>query len=98
MVTKQKLNMIKNGLCDEKIKEESIKSQKKCCKALCKANALFSIVFCTMFIGIFATSIYWNLSGNKYQMNGAVRAQVVVSNSMSEKHEKNTYLVENNLN
>jgi hypothetical protein len=80
--------------------DEDIKNAKK----LKGSNCLFSfiegavsIVLCVLLLLVFAFSIYVNVSKDRY-VEGVPTIQVVSSSSMSKKHEKNTYLVENNLN
>lgn len=94
----QRVKMIRAGLYDEEIKRDYIREQKRSSKVLRKVNAFFSTVLCILFLGIFAISIYAQVSGNDFPISGLANARVVLSDSMSEKHEKNTYLIENNLN
>lgn len=94
----QRVKMIRAGLYDEEIKRDYIREQKRSSKVLRKVNAFFSTVLCILFLCMFGISIYAQVTGNNFPISGLANARVVMSDSMSEKHEKNTYLVENNLN
>ncbi len=92
---KMSIALIRLGHDDEDIKNE---------KKIKGSNCLFvfiegavSIVLCVLLLLVFAFSVYVNVSKERY-IEGVPTIQVVSSSSMSKKHEKNTYLVENNLN
>ena len=95
MFTKMTVKLIKHGAEDEKIKTEYEKAQKKrkCGAVDCIVSVLCSIIFA---VG-FAFSVYVNVQQDKY-FDNIPTLKVVNSGSMSKKHEKNTYLFENNLN
>ncbi len=93
--TKMTVKLIKHGAEDEKIKTEYEKAQKKrkCGAVDCIVSVLCTIVFAVAF----AFSVYVNVQQDKY-FDNIPTLKVVNSGSMSKKHEKNTYLFENNLN
>ena len=100
MITKLTLRVIKHGGDDKDILAEyykSIKKKKKKaqrCGVFCK---IFStIVFCALF-AVFGLSVYMSVAEKSGKSVGTV-ARVVQSGSMQEKHKKNKYLFENNLN
>ncbi len=94
-ITKMSVRLIKHGAEDERIKKEYAKRKKKRkCGIL---ERIVSLLFCAIFLGAFAFSLYVNVQGDKY-FSGVPTLKVVNSASMSKKHEKNKYLTENNLN
>lgn len=99
-IYKQRIRMINAGVCDEEISVAYKKEYKnrKINKALNKISSVFSVALFSVFMCIFAISLYAQLSGNMFPISGMYNASVVMSGSMSKKHEKNTYLDENNLN
>ena len=95
MFTKMTIKLIKHGAEDEKIKTEYAKAQKK---RKCGAVDCIVSVLCTVIFAVgFAFSVYVNVQQDKY-FDNIPTLKVVNSGSMSKKHEKNTYLFENNLN
>ena len=96
LFTKMTLRLIRHGAEDDKIKKEYEKAQGK--KRKCGAFDCIVSVFCALlFTCAFAFSFYVNVQEDKY-FDNIPTLKVVNSGSMSKKHEKNTYLFENNLN
>lgn len=92
---KSSSKMIKHGLEDEKITIEynKQKSEKLAVKILSKITSGF--VFAVILI-VFILSVVINLAGE--EVKGDIPTpQIVLSSSMSIKHENNTYLEENGL-
>ncbi|MBR7122816.1 MAG: hypothetical protein IKC95_05110 [Oscillospiraceae bacterium] len=95
-VIKLTIKAINHGLEDERIITEYQKN---------KARGCFSDILCRIVSGIllavilaaFAASVFVQLSGN-YIGRGFSAPKVVMSASMSFKHEENTYLEEHGLN
>ena len=98
IIIKQTLKHIKAGLDDEDIEKEfnsnKAKKQGKFSKAF---NVILNAVLCMFFGVIFLSSLYINCTQNVYFDNFPTY-RVVLTSSMEEKHEKNTYLITNNLN
>ena len=96
LFTKMTLRLIRHGVEDDKIKKEYKKAQGK--KRKCGAVDCIVSVFCALlFTCAFAFSLYVNVQEDKY-FDNIPTLKVVNSGSMAKKHEKNTYLFENNLN
>ena len=97
-LTKQALRLINVGAEDEKIYKEYAKRMKRGERKTGKVlDTLLSVLLCALLALVFGFSLYVNLSGDKY-FDNIPTLKVVESDSMSEKHEVNTYLTENNLN
>ncbi len=96
MFTNMTIRLIAHGAEDDKIKREYKKAQGK--KRKCGAVDCIVSVLCTVIFAVaFAFSVYVNMQQDKY-FDNIPTLKVVNSASMSKKHEKNTYLFENNLN
>ncbi len=98
-ISKLMTRLIRHGAEDEKLIEEyknkKNKAEKKCkCSGL---DCIFSTLFCIVMFSAFALSLYATI-GEKQSAINLPQLRVVLSNSMSEKYEKNTYLFENGLN
>ena len=95
LFTKMTLRLIRHGVEDDRIKKEYKKMQGK---RKCGAVDCIVSVFCALlFTCAFAFSLYVNVQEDKY-FDNIPTLKVVKSGSMAKKHEKNTYLFENNLN
>lgn len=96
MFTNMTIRLIAHGAEDDKIKREYKKAQGK--KRKCGAVDCIVSVLCTVIFAVaFAFSVYVNVQQDKY-FDNIPTLKVVNSASMSKKHEKNTYLIENKLN
>ena len=95
MITKMSIKLIAHGAEDEKIKKEYREACKKRKRGV--IDCIISLLFCCVFFGAFAFSLYVNIQGDKF-FTDVPTVKVVNSASMSKKHEKNKYLTENNLN
>ncbi len=97
-IIKLTLKLIRSGVEDEELKNEYIKTKddKKCALGK-KLDLIFSTLLCVILCVVFAFSLYINVSGNEYSYNFPT-LKTVNSASMSKKHEKNTWLFENELN
>ena len=94
-MAKMKLKLIRSGLEDEEIKKEYRKSRFKGCAGTI-IGKVFSLLLCLALCVAFGFSVYMNTTEDKAP-NGIPSLKVVKSDSMSKKHEANTYLVENGL-
>jgi len=95
-IVKLTFKLINSGTEDEKIKEEFLATQGKAKK--CKGiDFVVSILLCSILCVVFIFSITLGFR-DKIFSESVPTLKVVNSASMSKKHEKNTYLVENNLN
>lgn len=97
-IGKLSVKLIRSGAEDEKIKTEyeKEKAKKKSSKFWSIVDKAVSGVVCCVIIVIFALSLFVNVTGDG--VTGDIpTVQVVQSASMSEKHEKNEYLVKNKL-
>ncbi len=96
-IVKMKLRIIDNGLEDDLIKTEYIQKCNQEDKKGKKFECMLSLVFSCIIVACFAFSIFANVS-TKVQFENVPSFFVVKSASMAKKHEKNKYLVENDLN
>ena len=98
MLLKLKLKLIRSGVEDQEIKTEYELNQKKKKRI---ASRIFDKVlawfFILIFLGIFAFSMFSSVSTN-IKIDNIPSFYVVKSSSMSKKHPKNKYLIENKLN
>lgn len=96
MLAKSTLRLIRAGAEDDKIIKEFERKKPK--KRTCGVSTIVtSILLCAIFVSVFAFSLYVHFNGEVY-FDNLPTFKVVNSGSMSEKHEKNEYLVENDLN
>ena len=96
MLAKSTLKLIRVGAEDDKIIKEFKKSKPK--KRTCGVSTIVtSVLLCAIFVTVFAFSLYVQTNETVY-FDGIPTFKVVNSGSMSEKHEKNEYLVDNDLN
>lgn len=93
-ITKQGVRLIKHGADDDKITTEYYKSLKK---KKSKFDWFFSLIVCIIMVAIFSFSMFVGCSDDVYSSD-VPTFRVVNTGSMEEKHKKNEYLVENNLN
>ena len=98
-IYKQRIRMINAGICDDEIKDAYIKNKKhkKLNGIINKISTAFSYVLFSIFFCCFAFSLYAQVTDNYFPVSGMYNASVVLSGSMSEVHEKNGYIEENNL-
>ncbi len=82
------------GAHDEELKAEYNAQKKGYSGCL---DSIVTLIFCAIFIIVFVFSIVVNISGDMF-FDDMPTLKMVNSGSMSKKHEKNTYLKENNLN
>lgn len=99
IITKLSLRLIRGGLEDEQIKKEHEKTQKhkKRIKYTKIADLVFSSVICLVFLAMLAGSLVIKNTENTCCGN-IPTYRVVLTDSMSEKNEKNTYLWNHNIN
>lgn len=90
IIVKLTLKTIRHGLEDERIKKEYEK-ERRCGKVMKVVNAVSTALILAIVLGACALSVSVQLSGS------AAGTKVVLSGSMSLKHDANTYLVENEL-
>lgn len=95
-IVKLTLRLIRHGAEDEKIITEYEKALKKKRKSGI-IDTIVTVVLCVFLLGFFGFSTYINCQKNEYSATSPT-IKVVQSGSMSKKHEKNTYLYENNIN
>ena len=96
IIYKQKLKLITSGTEDNSIFAEYEEESKKEPNIITKVLSIgLTLLFLLLFVTAFCVSAYVNLSQNKIP-NGVPVFQVVKTDSMAKKHEKNSYLVENN--
>ena len=96
MLAKSSLKLIRVGAEDEKIIKEFERKKPK--KRNCGVTTIVSsILLCAIFVTVFAFSVYVNCTGDSFS-DAIPTFKVVNSGSMSEKHEKNDYLFNNDLN
>ena len=94
-IIKMSLKTIRHGLEDERITIEYQKElQTK--PAVKIANTIFSCLVFAVLLVAFILSLFVQLSDDKVKGN-LPTAQIVLSDSMSFKHDSNTYLAENQL-
>ena len=97
-IVKSLLRSIKGGLEDEKLKIEYFSTtSKKKPKALSIIDKAFSAIIFLCLFAVFIGAMFVNVT-ERTTVGDIPRLQVVCSESMSEKHKKNTYLMKNNLN
>lgn len=94
--TRMSIRLIRCGADDKKIIKEYVKTHGKRRKKGI-LDIVVSLVFVVIFSVAFAFSLYVNVNQDAY-FNNVPTLKVVNSASMAKKHEKNTYLTENNLN
>ena len=98
LVLKQGIKLIRCGAEDDKLIQEYSKAQAKKTKNICKGiENMMSLLLCLLVCAFFVFSLCVNIKEDKFSEK-VPTLQVVQSGSMSTKHEKNTYLVQNNLN
>lgn len=90
LIVKLTLKTIRHGLEDERIKKEYEK-ERRCGKVIKAISNVATALILVIVLGVFTLSVCVQLSGS------AVGTKVVLSGSMSVKHEANTYLAENGL-
>lgn len=91
------LRIIRGGLEDEQIIKEYAEGRKRAGSAFWTGvDKVFQTLVCLILFGVFALSLYVGFAEDGVPGSVAV-PRVVRSASMSEKHEKNTYLTENGL-
>ena len=96
LIVKSTVKLIRMGAEDEKIKTEYKKATKNSCVWGAIEKAV-SVLFCAVLLFFFLFSLYVNFS--QEAISGDIPVlRVVNSGSMAQKHEKNEYLVENDLN
>ncbi len=94
-IVKMTLKTIKHGLEDEKITNEYRKNTKTNRIADIISRSITTILFVAI-LAVFSVSVFIQLSGN--EIKGALPVpKVVLSSSMSFKHEENGYLKQNGL-
>lgn len=96
VVAKMSIRMIRCGAEDKQLVKEFIKSRKRRRKRGV-LDVLVTVVFVVVFAAAFGFSLYVNINKDTY-FDHMPTLKVVNSASMAKKHEKNTYLTENNLN
>ena len=98
IIYKQKIKLIKSGTEDNEIvadyEKEKDKKENKLSKVLDRG---LTLLFGFVFITAFGIAMYINCTQNT-QMGNIPVYKVVKTDSMAQKHKKNTYLVEHNLN
>ena len=95
-ILKQQIRMIRNGLEDRALKIE-YRLEKEKSRLSGFGASLLSGLFSLLFLAIFVAALLINLQEDLFFEN-IPTLKMVNSGSMSEKHEKNTYLFENELN
>ena len=96
IITKQTVRLIRAGLEDEVIVKEYLKTKDKKRKHGC-FESILAFVLGLLMLGFFAFSLFVNVTEDTY-FEGIPTLRVVNSGSMAKKHQKNEYLVENDLN
>ena len=98
IIVKQTFTHIKLGVEDEIILKEFNKDgTTKRRNASRVFDIIFSVFLCLIFGAIFSASLYISCTQNVYFEN-VPTYRVVLTSSMEEKNQKNTYLFDNNLN
>ena len=95
VVTKQQLKMIRHGLEDIEIRREYRKSAPMS-RVWSVISTVLSVLICLVLCALFVFSIYLRATEGR-SANGTPALRVVMSDSMSYKAEKNTYLTEHGL-
>ena len=90
------LKLMKHGYSDEEITKE-YERETNTHPAVTWVTRILSWILCLVFGVAFAFSLWLNATEDR-PANGIPSIKVVKSESMATKHERNTYLVENNLN
>lgn len=96
-IYKQRMILIKEGLVDEEIRKEYKLEESIGSKIIAKINVVLSTLITIIFLLCFAVSIYSKVYNNDFPVCGIANVRVVNSGSMSEVHDENDYLIENNL-
>ncbi|MBO5926600.1 MAG: hypothetical protein J6Q38_03475 [Clostridia bacterium] len=97
-IIKLTVKLIRHGVEDEQLKTEYLEERKnKKCAIIRRIDLVLSSVLCVLLCAVFAFSLYINVTGKNYSYD-LPTLKTVNSASMSKKHEKNTWLFENNLN
>lgn len=91
IIVKLNLKTIRHGLEDERIKKEHEKEQ-RCSRFMQIVSNVISGLLFTLILGAFLLSVCVQFSC------GTAMTKIVLSSSMSVKHDANTYLAENGLN
>lgn len=92
-IVKLTIRLIKHGVEDEKILEESKKPVKSATKKT--IGKILSIILCIVLIALLSFSLWLHFSENSY--SSQLSLKVVASSSMAKKHKNNAYLFEHNL-
>ncbi len=95
-IIKMTLKAINHGLEDERIITEYQKGKSNGCLADILCRIISGVLIAAIFV-VFTASVFVQISGN-YIKRGFSAPKVVLSASMSFKHEENTYLEEHGLN
>jgi hypothetical protein len=95
MIVKMRLKMIEHGLADEELTTEQKKPRTSCIGSI--LSNVVALLVCVALLVAFGFSVYMHTTEGK-AANGIPSLKVVKSASMSVKNEKNTYLVDNDLN
>ena len=98
IVAKQQLKLIRTGKEDDRIKKDAIKKKGKYSKLWNIVERCFSILLCCLLLVVLISSIVVGYAGDNRVVKNIPAMKVVSSTSMATKNEKNTYLIENNLN
>ena len=93
-VARAEIKFIKFGHRDEALKKEL--NKKKPSRAFVLIGRIFSALLCLALIAVFALALYVRTTEDK-AANGIPSVKIVKSESMAEKHSKNTYLFLNRL-
>lgn len=97
---KMQIKLIRHGVEDEFITTEyqKVLKKKERSKTLSILDKVFSLVIAIIVFSFFMFSSCVGINGDNVVTGSVPALQVVRSASMSEKHEKNTYLTKNDLN
>ena len=97
MLTKQSLRLIRAGTEDNRIYREHLKKVRRGKKKTGWFSKTITALFACVVCGVFGFTIYLQVTEHDRTAN-IPSLHVVYSDSMSDKHKKNEYLLENNLN